>query len=219
MSTHTAGTAGGPAADRGEPKDLSYGLGGIADSWGLLLALGLFMAALGVIMLVWPGATLVVLAVTFAISLLVGGLYHIAGAFAPGMDGGARALEVVIGALSVLAGVLCLRAPLQTLVFLSLLIGAWWLVTGLTGAAGALFGGSRPGRWWSFAGAILSIVAGVFVLAQPGISLLVLKFVLAIWLVAYGAVAIVGAVMLRSRRRSLATAPALPAEPRGLAHA
>jgi uncharacterized membrane protein HdeD (DUF308 family) len=111
MSTHT-GTAGSPAADRGEARDLSYGLGGIADSWGLLLALGLFMAALGVIMLAWPGATLVVLAVTFAISLIVGGLYQIAAAFAPDLDGGARALQVVIGALSVLAGVLCLRAPL-----------------------------------------------------------------------------------------------------------
>lgn len=215
MSSHTE-SADAPTGDR---NDLSSGLAGMADNWGLLLAVGLFMGALGVIMLVWPGATLVVLAVTFAISLFVSGIYYIVGAFTPDTDGGARALQIVIGALSVLAGLLCLRSPLQTLVTLGLLIGAWWLVTGIAGAAGELFGGSRPGRWWRFAGALLSIVAGVVVLLQPGISLLVLKFVLAIWLIAYGATAIVGAVVLRVKRRGLAAAQTSPPESQGLATA
>lgn len=169
----------------------------LAASWGLVLAVGVFMAALGVVMLAWPGVTLTVLAIMFAIALFGTGIHHIVAVFAPGVGAGTRVLDAVMGALSILAGLLCLRSPLRTLIVLGLLIGAWWVVTGVIEAVAALSDRSQPGRWWRLVGALLSIAAGAFVLLQPAISLLVLKLVLACWLIVYGALTVGGGVALR----------------------
>ncbi len=56
---------------------------------------------------------------------------------------------------------------------------------------------------------VLSVVAGAFVLLQPGLSLFALKMVIAIWLLAYGVAASVAAVTRRLHQRHVA-APTPP---------
>ena len=53
-------------------------------------------------------------------------------------------------------------------------------------------------RGWSAVAGILSIFAGIIVLAYPGISLLVLAVVLSLWLLFYGIMEITLAFRLRS---------------------
>ena len=62
-------------------------------------------------------------------------------------------------------------------------------------------------RGWSAVMGILSIFAGIIVLAYPGISLLVLTVVLSVWLLFYGVMEITMAFRLRSLGHRAGTRP------------
>jgi uncharacterized membrane protein HdeD (DUF308 family) len=72
-----------------------------------------------------------------------------------------------------------------------------------------------PGRGWAIGSAVLSIVAGIILMAWPGISLLALAVVLGIWLLIFGIMEIVAAFQLRSATHR----PPSAAAPPSMAHA
>lgn len=168
--------------------------------WGLHLFNGAVMFLIGIAILVWPGASLVVVSWLFAITLLVNGFVQILRAFADDdASGGQRVLFGLLGALSLLAGVLCLRSPLQTLAAIALLIGSWWIISGVLGLIGAARGDTEGSRGWAAVLGVLSVIAGFVVLLQPGMSLAVLEVTLGITLIVLGIVVMVDAVVRRSR--------------------
>jgi uncharacterized membrane protein HdeD (DUF308 family) len=185
---------------------LQGGLRVLADHWGLVLAYGVITACLGIAMLVWPGATLVVAATLFAAFLIANGVFQVIAAFSStAVSGGIRAMLGLLGALSFLVGLLCLRRPLQTMVVIALVVGAWWLVSGVVETVAAIAGGTAPHRGWRIAMGLVSIVAGVLVLMYPGISLATFLLVAGIWLILYGAIAVVSAFRVRSASNALRT--------------
>src|ERR1700754_1404758 len=168
--------------------------------WGLHLFNGAVMLLIGIAILVWPGASLVVVSWLFAVTLLVTGIVQILRAIADSeAGGGMRVLFGLLGALSLLAGVLCLRSPLQTLAVIALLIGSWWIVSGVLSLIGAVSGATEGSRGWAAAVGVVSIIAGFVVLLQPGISLLALEFTTGIALIIIGIVVMIDAVVSRSR--------------------
>jgi uncharacterized membrane protein HdeD (DUF308 family) len=144
-----------------------------------------------VLVLAWPGATIVVIAWLFAVQLLVAGMLQLVSAFSAGRGPGARVLSVMLGALSILVGLLCLRSTLQTALLLGLVIGALWVVQGVAGVVNAV--GSERGaeRGWGIASGVLSVLGGAVVLVYPGTSLAVLTWLFGIVLVALGAVLVI----------------------------
>jgi uncharacterized membrane protein HdeD (DUF308 family) len=198
---------------------MQAGLARLGEHWGLLLTLGLAMVALGVVALAWPGATLLALTILIAVQFAVNGVFEIIQAFRADEAGlGSRTLFALLGALSILVALLVLRDPLQSLVIFALLLGAWWVVTGVVETVTAIFRGAQPDRWWRLAMGVLSVAAGVVVLVQPGLSLAFLELVMAIWMMMYGVMAAVGAFALRSHTREH-VAPATPPSTEGLAPA
>jgi uncharacterized membrane protein HdeD (DUF308 family) len=168
--------------------------------WGLHLFNGAVMILIGIAALVWPDASLVVISWLFAITLLVNGIVQILRSIADtDSSGGRRVLFGLLGALSLLAGVLCLRSPLQTLTTIALLIGSWWLVSGVLTLVAAAGGASERGRGWAAAFGVLSVLGGFVVLLQPGISLVALEIALGVTLIVLGIVVMADAVVLRSR--------------------
>ena len=154
---------------------------------------GVLSVLVGIAMLVWPNATLVVVAVLIAITLAANGVVQILVAVTDDdSTGGRRLLGGLLGALSLLAGALCLRAPLQTLALLAVLIGSWWIVNGvLTLVAALATDGGRRG-WSAFGGAV-AVVAGLIVLLAPGMSLRTLAVTVGIALVVIGVLVAVDA--------------------------
>jgi uncharacterized membrane protein HdeD (DUF308 family) len=170
--------------------------------WGLHLFNGLVMLVIGIMVLVWPGATLVVVSWLFAITLLVNGIVCILRSIADSeSSGGMRVVFGLLGALSLLAGVLCLRSPLQTLAAIALLIGSWWIVSGVLTLIAAVSGSTEGSRGWAAVLGVLSVLAGFVVLLQPGISLATLVLVLGVSLIVLGIVAVIDAVRRRSAAR------------------
>ena len=184
---------------RDDPADVVAQVG---RAWGWVLAFGIITVAIGVAALVWPGRTLVVVAVLFGIQLIVMGIFRFVGAFASDdLTGGTRVLLAVLGVLSLIIGLYAVRHVLVTLLALALLLGIFWIVSGTVELFTALSHREMRGRGWTAFMGILSIVAGVVVLAYPGISLLVLAVVLSIWLLVFGIMEIVLAFRIRSLGR------------------
>jgi uncharacterized membrane protein HdeD (DUF308 family) len=186
----------------------------LADHWGLVLAYGLVTLGLGIVLAVWPDETLVVCAVLIAIQLLISGVFRIVTAIAAsGLDTALRVLSGLTGALALIVGLLFLRDPLQTVLVIGLILGAWWVAVGVIDIIGAMVSPTSGRRGWDIAGGVVSILAGGFLLVNPELSLGVLVFVICLWLIALGVIAVVAAFKLRSMAHHTSTQAVAPPAP------
>jgi uncharacterized membrane protein HdeD (DUF308 family) len=96
------------------------------------LLLGLIALAAGVIAIVWPGPTALVLVLVVGIWAFVGGIMEIAAAFGSGESAGTRALFVLSGLISVAFGVVLFARPGVGAVTLALLFGFFALIYGVS---------------------------------------------------------------------------------------
>lgn len=96
------------------------------------------------------------------------------------------------GIVSIIFGIAAIVWPGLTLVILVWLFGIYAIVFGIVQVV-AMFramGSSTP--WWPhLLFAVASLAAGIYVIANPGMSSLILAVVIAIWAIAVGAVEIV----------------------------
>ncbi|MFI1728976.1 HdeD family acid-resistance protein [Streptomyces acidicola] len=206
---HTPG--GAAAGPMGDPSDVLAGLG---RSWTWILGSAVAMLVPGILVLVWPGATLHVLAVVIGLYLLVIGVFRFVAAFAR-EGAGERLPALLLALLFVLAGVLCLRNPLQTIAALSVIVGVVWLVSGVLTLYTAIATKDLPHRGIVLGAAILGIVAGVVVLALPLESARALTRLVGVWLVLLGIAEAAVAFAWRNalRKGERATAPHEPEPP------
>ncbi len=181
---------------RSDPADMVVRVG---RHWGWVLAFGVVTLLIGVAALVWPGRTLIVVAVLFGIQLIVTGIFRFAAAFASDdLTGGTRVLLAVLGVFSLIIGLYAVRHVLITLLALALLLGIFWIISGAVELFTALSHRGMRGRGWTATMGILSILAGIVVLVYPSITLLVLAVVLGVWLLVFGAMQIILAFQIRS---------------------
>jgi uncharacterized membrane protein HdeD (DUF308 family) len=96
------------------------------------LLLALIDVAAGVIALVWPGPTALVLVLVVGIWAFVGGVFEIFAAFQSGQTAGTRALFIVAGLVSILFGVVLFAHPDVGAVTLALLFGLFTLIYGFS---------------------------------------------------------------------------------------
>ena len=166
--------------------------------WGWVLGYGILTLVAGVAALAWPGETLLVLAVLLGVQLIVSGMFRLVTALASDdLTGGTRALLAVLGVLSVILGLWAVRHVLLTLLALTVFLGIYWVASGVIEVFTALAHHAMPARGWTALMGTLSAIAGIIVLAFPGLTLLGLAVILGIWLVVFGAMEIMAAFRLR----------------------
>jgi uncharacterized membrane protein HdeD (DUF308 family) len=192
-----------------DPADTLAVLG---RSWTWILGSAVVSFVPGVLILVWPDETLHVLAVLIGLYLLVTAVFRFVAAFAR-EDHGERLTGLLLAMLYVVAGVLSLRHPLQTIAALSLVVGVLWLVSGMLTLYTALAAKDLPHRGVVLGAAVLAIVAGIVVLALPTESARALTRLLGLWLVLLGLVEAAVAFAWRAALRRVRTAagPGAPA--------
>jgi uncharacterized membrane protein HdeD (DUF308 family) len=105
----------------------------------------------------------------------------------------------VRGAVAVLFGLAALIWPHITLRVLVWLFGFYAVVDGLLAVGALLVGGPlvRGRRGWLIVEGVVGIAAGVFTFLWPGITALVLLYLIAAWAVVTGLLEIAAAVVLR----------------------
>jgi len=97
------------------------------------------------------------------------------------------------GIVAILFAVLAFTQPGMTLATLVLLYGAYVLVDG----ASAVAAGIMTKTWGLTLSGILGIIAGILTFAYPGITALVLLYIIASWAILTGIMEIVAAIRLR----------------------
>jgi uncharacterized membrane protein HdeD (DUF308 family) len=96
------------------------------------LLLGLVDLAAGVIALVWPGPTALVLVLVIGIWAVAGGLVEIFAGFGAGETAGTRALFILGGLVSIAFGVVLFARPSIGAVTLALLFGLFSIIYGVS---------------------------------------------------------------------------------------
>jgi uncharacterized membrane protein HdeD (DUF308 family) len=182
-------------------------IGRLGRNWGWVFAYGLLTLIAGIAVLAWPNETLLVLAVLFGIQLIISGIFRFVGALATDdLTGGTRVLLALLGVLSIIVGLWAVRHVLLTLLALVVFLGIFWIVNGVIEIFTALAHRGMPQRGWTVAMGVLSVLAGIIVLAYPGLSLYGLAIILGIWLLIFGVMEMAAAFRLRSAAH---TAPSM----------
>ncbi len=170
-------------------------MAGVARSWGLVLVMGILSIVIGILAIVWPGATIVTVAIFFAAWLFVSGIYSIVGAFTEDASTGHKVLSAIIGVLSVIIGFSLLRSPFQSVEVVIFVLGIFWVSQGIVGFVMAFE--VKQGRGWRLVSSILGVIAGIIILVYPISSALTLALFGGIWLIILGITQIVAAFQLR----------------------
>jgi uncharacterized membrane protein HdeD (DUF308 family) len=149
-------------------------------TWVMFVA-GALSIAVGAAALIWPEPTLMVIGILFGVYLALWGA--VALMLAVGDDGvptGARILGVLVGVLGLLAGLLLMVRPGQ-----SVLAIVW--ILGVLGVMKLIRGIVIPGaRLWNLLWGVVGIGAGAILLAWPGIGLGTLVIVVSVSLILQG---------------------------------
>jgi uncharacterized membrane protein HdeD (DUF308 family) len=104
------------------------------------------------------------------------------------------------GVAAILFGILALALPGITLLALVLLFGAYALVDGVLNLVAAVRGRQGRGPWWLLViEGLVSIGAGIAAVVLPGITALVLVYIIGAWAIVTGVLELVAAVRLRKQ--------------------
>lgn len=157
---------------------------------------GILLVVLGIFAFVYVFATSITSVLILGALVGIGGAIEIVSAFRAEAHG--RLLRLLSGVLSLVVGGLLLFRPVAGVAAVGLLLAGWFFASGLFRGVLALL--DRPPRWgWDLAYGIVSVLLGVFVVAQwPASSFLVLGVLVAVELVSRGAAIIGASLAVRS---------------------
>lgn len=103
----------------------------------------------------------------------------------------------VAGLVLVVGGLVLIRHLNLTVALVGLVIGVSWVVQGLSAVIIAFSGGPREhGGWWALFG-VISLIAGIVVMAMPSSSVTVLAVLAGIWFIVIGLADIAAACIMR----------------------
>ncbi|MGE2731896.1 HdeD family acid-resistance protein [Mycolicibacterium vaccae] len=169
--------------------------------WKTALFSGILAVLLGVLILVWPGVTIVVAAIFFGAYLLVTGVTQVIFAFSLDVSAGGRVLLFLSGAAALILAVLCFRSLAESILLLAIWIGIGFIFRGVATAVSAISDPTLPGRGWEIFIGVISLIAGVIILAAPFESLTTLTLAVGIWLIVLGVFEVVSAFGIRKESK------------------
>jgi uncharacterized membrane protein HdeD (DUF308 family) len=161
----------------------------------VLILAGIAGVIAGVLALAYPDVTLLALALIAGINLVVLGSLSLADAFGGEQDSTSRILAAVMGILGIIAGLVVMRRPGESLLALLIVIGIWLVVSGIVDFVRAF--ATLEDRALRMLVAIADIVLGGLILALPDLSLGTLAVLIGLSFVIRGIVAIVRGFRLR----------------------
>jgi uncharacterized membrane protein HdeD (DUF308 family) len=176
--------------------------------WKSTLASGILSVILGVVVLAWPVISVLIAAVAFGLYLLITGAAQVMFAFSLHVSAGGRILLFISGAASLILAVLAFRHFGQgyAVLLLAIWVGIGFIFRGVATTVSAIGDPTLPGRVWSIVVGIISLIAGIVVMASPLESILTLALVVGICFVVIGASETVASFGIYGVTKKLSTA-------------
>jgi uncharacterized membrane protein HdeD (DUF308 family) len=177
--------------------------------WWVLALRGAAALLFGVLALIWPEITLLFLVALFAVYALLAGGVSVAGAIQNRKSAEDWWLVLLLGVVSLAAGVIAILHPALTALVLVLLMGANALVTGVLDIVMAIrLRKVIEGEWLLIAAGILSMAFGVLVFLFPGAGALALVWLIGAHAILIGLLFLAVAFRLRASVRTETGRPA-----------
>ncbi|OBH04098.1 hypothetical protein A5696_05355 [Mycobacterium sp. E2699] len=173
--------------------------------WKSTLVSGTLSLIVGAVILAWPGISILVAAVAFGVYLLIAGVTQVVFAFSLHVSAGGRILLFISGAASLILAVLAFRhfGEGYAVLLLAIWIGIGFIFRGVATTVSAISDPALPGRGWSIFVGVISLLAGVVVLASPFASIVTLAIVVGVWFVVIGVFEIVSSFSIRKASKQL----------------
>jgi len=173
----------------------------LGRAWWMLTLRGAAGILFGLLALLWPGLTLLLLVGMFAAYALIGGIAAVSAAIRHRSIRTDWWIPLLLGLGTIAAGLIALVAPGVTALVLIAVMGANAVVTGVLDViTGVRL--KRPGRteWLLFVIGIVSVLFGIFVLLFPGAGALALVWIISTYAFVTGALLLVLSLAARNGR-------------------
>ena len=175
--------------------------------WIYTLLSGLLSVILGVLVTLKPGNAVWVAAIFLGAYLLVSGIAQVIFAFSLHVSAGGRVMLFISGAASLILAVLAFKdlgdeSPMAILL-LAIWIAVAFIFRGVSTAVTAISDPGLPGRGWEIFFGVISILAGIVVMASPIDSLVLLAWVVGIWLIVMGVFEIASSFSIRQASKKV----------------
>ncbi len=133
---------------------------------GVYGVLGVMAIVLGIALLIWPGVTLKIAAVALGAYFVISGVIRIVTAIVElGLPGGWRVLDILVGLLLTVGGVVMLKnatlSGAMLAVLVTMVVGLGWMMEGVMALVESWH---MPSSAWAVIYALISIVAGCIML-------------------------------------------------------
>jgi uncharacterized membrane protein HdeD (DUF308 family) len=167
--------------------------------WWQILIRGLIALIFGIMVLAWPGLSLLIFAIIFGAFVFVDGIFTLVAAIKYKAGAGSRTWLYIRGIAGIIVGLITFFWPAITALALVILIGAWALVTGVMELVFAFKANQDTALRWMFAiSGILSLILGILILAQPLAGMLIVIWIIGAYAVLAGILLIITGFRLRS---------------------
>jgi uncharacterized membrane protein HdeD (DUF308 family) len=171
----------------------------IVRSWKWMALRGVCAVLFGVLTLMWPGTSLLVLTLLFGAYAFVDGIVALVVAFK--IRGAGRPMWVLlfIGIAGILAGIGAIVFPGMTALVLLMFIAAWAAIIGVFQIAAAIrFRREIKNEFWLALSGVLSLLFGVVLFLRPGAGALAVIWLIGAYATLFGILLLALAFKLKS---------------------
>jgi uncharacterized membrane protein HdeD (DUF308 family) len=171
----------------------------ICRRWWVMLLRGLAAIVIGIIAMGMPGITLLALVALFATFAIIDGLFGMVLGFRGEADGTVWWTMVLLGLLSLAAGVVAIFSPVWTLWVLATIIGVSAIIRGAFEIYAAIrLRHEIDDEWILGLSGAMSVLFGLLIVWRPGAGLIAIALLIGAYMMALGVFGV--ALSLRLRR-------------------
>lgn len=157
-------------ASEPRPTGSPQGLAPMAMTGGVMIFAGVVSVIAGLLAIFVPGPTLVFIAIVTGVNLIVIGILGLVELIVGDLDEqGSKGVEALVCALALVAGLVVLRHPSDSVLAVTVALGVWFVLAGVFKLVAAPFAGE--GRLWRVVSSLGEIALGAVILALPDVSL------------------------------------------------
>jgi uncharacterized membrane protein HdeD (DUF308 family) len=173
----------------------------LSEHWWVMLIRGILAIIFGIIAFAQTEVTALALVYVFGAYAIVEGALTIWGALRGEVDH--RIWWFLWGIVSIVAGLIAFAQPLLTFLTLVFVVGVWAIVTGVVQIFAAIrLRREISGEFWLILLGLLSVIAGVILIARPVIGGLSLVWVIGAYAIVFG----IGLIFLSFRLKGMGEA-------------